>query len=121
MSIQSPSKTKETAEKTIYAAFKILHENGGKMQRKDVIEKIQETVKFTEWEMLPSESGRIRWINTLGYYLINCVKAGFVIRNNGEWILTDAGRKAIELESGGIFNAANTAYKKWGKDRKFIK
>jgi restriction system protein len=118
MTIQSISKTKQTASKTIYAAFKILHENGGKMKRKDVIEKIHDTVEFTEWETHPYENGPLRWETILNLFLIDCVKAGFFNRYRGDWSLSKDGEVAILLGGEGIVDTANAAYKKWKNNKK---
>ena len=46
---RAKSKSKIIAEKTIFAAFKILQENGGELRGKDVVEKIRETVEFNDY------------------------------------------------------------------------
>ena len=58
----SKSKSQQIAEKTIFAAFKILKEAGGEMRGKDVVDKIRETVTFDEYESHRYEkTGYIRW------------------------------------------------------------
>ncbi len=47
---QKTSKSKAVAQKTLFAAFKILSEAGGEMNGSDVIDKIRQTVEFTDWE-----------------------------------------------------------------------
>jgi len=42
------SRSQQIAEKTIYATFKILKEAGGEMRGKEVLERIEATVPFTE-------------------------------------------------------------------------
>ena len=44
------SKTRKSSEKIIYATFKILKDNGGELRRKEVMEKIRESVEFDEYE-----------------------------------------------------------------------
>jgi hypothetical protein len=50
----SKSKSQQIAEKTIFAAFKILKDAGGEMRGKDAIDKIRETVTFDEYESHPA-------------------------------------------------------------------
>ena len=66
------AKSKITAEKTIFAAFNILKDNGGELRGKYVIEKIRETVEFNEHEKHKYEiTGHIRWESVLNFYSIN--------------------------------------------------
>ncbi len=48
--MRKTSKTKQIAEKTIFAAFKILQQAGGAMRGNEVVDKIRETIKFDEYE-----------------------------------------------------------------------
>ena len=94
----SKSKSQQIAEKTIFAAFKILKDAGGEMRGKDVVDKIRETVTFDEYENHRYEkTGYIRWESIMHFYTIDCMKAGFLRKHKGNWILTDEGEKAIKL------------------------
>lgn len=50
MSERQKSKTRQSASRFVFAAFKVLKDNGGKMRGKDVMDKITETIKLNEWE-----------------------------------------------------------------------
>lgn len=111
---QKTSKSKAVAQKTIYAAFKILKEAGGEMNGSDVIDKIRKTVSFTDWEKERYEkTGYIRWESILHFYTIDCVKAGFLRKNKGVWYLTEEGEKALELGAEKLLNKAQVAYREW--------
>lgn len=108
------SKSKEVAQKTVYAAMKILKENGGEMTGSEVVDKVRETVEFTDWEKQRYEkTGYIRWESVLHFYTIDCAKAGFLRKSKGVWYLTDEGEKAIELGPEKLLEKAQEAYKKW--------
>ncbi len=112
--ISKLSKSKQVAVKTIYEAFIILKENGGQMRGKEVIERIQERLKFNEWETaIYEKSGYIRWKSILRFYSINCIKAGFMRRKKGVWILTEEGEKAIALGPIELHNTISRLYKEW--------
>lgn len=92
------SKSQQIAEKTLHATFKILKEAGGELRGKEVQERIAKTVLFDDYEKHQYEkTGNIRWKSILHFYTIDCIKAGFLRKNKGLWILTDEGAEALKL------------------------
>ncbi len=115
----SKSKSQQIAEKTIFAAFKILKDAGGEMRGKDVVDKIRETVSFDEYESHRYEkTGYIRWESIMHFYTIDCMKAGFLRKHKGNWIVTDEGEKAIKLGSEKLLSTATKLYREWDGKRK---
>jgi len=113
------SKSKIIAEKTIFAAFKILQSNDGEMRGKEVVDKIRETVEFNEYEKHRYEkTGYIRWESILHFYTIDCLKAGFLRKNKGLWILTKEGEEAIDLGPEKLLSTATKIYREWDAKRK---
>ncbi|MDH5716956.1 MAG: Mrr restriction system protein [Spirochaetia bacterium] len=111
--------SKQTAAKTIYAAFKILKENGNQLPGKDVVEKISETVELSEWEKVRYEkTGYIRWESILHFYTINCMKAGLLRKNRGIWYLTPEGVEALKLSEEKLLQKIIDAYKTWQLENK---
>ena len=116
---RAKSKSKIIAEKTIFAAFKILQENGGELRGKEVVEKIRETVEFNEYEKHRYEkTGYIRWESILHFYTIDCMKAGFLRKSKGVWILTNEGEEAIKLGAENLLSTATKIYREWNAKRK---
>lgn len=115
----SKSKSKKIAEKTIYAAFKIIKDNGGEMRGRDVVDKIRKTVTFDEYENHRYEkTGYIRWESILHFYTIDCMKAGYLRKQKGIWILTEEGEKAINLGAEKLLSTATKFYREWDGKRK---
>jgi restriction system protein len=113
------SPSKQSVSKTLYAAFKILKEAGGQMTGRLVIDKIKETVPFSEWETeVLEKSGYVRWEAILHFYTVDCSKAGFLRKNKGVWYLTDEGEKAIAYGPVKLLEAASKAYQHWAANRK---
>ncbi len=113
------SKSKIIAEKTIYTAFNILKKNGGEFRGKDVVDKIRESVDFNDYEKHRYEkTGYIRWESILHFYTIDCMKAGFLRKNKGLWILTNEGEEAIKLGSEKLLSTATKIYREWDAKRK---
>lgn len=113
------SKSKVVAQKTIFAALRILKENDGELSGREVIEKIRETVEFTDWEKERYEkTGYIRWESILHFYTIDCIKAGYMRKSKGLWILTEEGEKAIKLGEEQLLETASAKYKVWAAGQK---
>ncbi len=109
------AKSKIIAEKTIFATFNILKKNGGELRGKEVIEKIRETVEFNEHEKHRyAITGHIRWESVLHFYTIDCIKAGFLRKLKGAWLLTNEGEAAIKLGPKKLLSAATKIHKELG-------
>jgi len=60
----------------------------------------------------------VRWETILRFYTIDCIKAGFLRKQKGKWILTEEGEKAIELGPVDLLEFASKKYKEWDAKRK---
>ncbi|BCM90775.1 hypothetical protein IAD21_02636 [Abditibacteriota bacterium] len=107
----SPSST--IGMKTTFAALSILKENGGEMAAADVYERIAKRVHFDEWALQTYSSGAIRWRSMLSFYSIDLVKAGFLLKRKGVWVLTPEGDKALSKGEQAFFKAATEGYRTW--------
>jgi restriction system protein len=113
------SPSKQTAAKTVFAAFKILKSAGGQLPGKEVLQKIRETVPLTEWEKeIYQTTGYVRWESILHFYTIDCIKAGFMRKNKRIWYLTAEGEKAIALGPNTLLETASKAYRRWVVENK---
>lgn len=102
-----------TAAKSLRAAMMILKKNGGEMPSRQLMEKVEQEVEFSEWEKETTSRGGIRWQNIYHFTSVDYVRAGFIIKKNGTWYLTPDGEKALSLMPEEVQLAAQTAYKKW--------
>jgi len=113
---KSPSKA--VAEKTVFAMLNILKDEGGEARGREVIDRIREKVKFTDWEKEQYEkTGYIRWESILHFYTIDCMKAGFMRKNKGLWSITEEGEQALKLGPEKLLEAANKKYREWDGKR----
>ena len=112
-------RAKQVAAKVLYEAFKILKEAGGQLSGREVMEQVGKNVSFTPWEQERYEkSGYIRWQSILHFYTIGPIKAGYLRKQNGTWILTHEGEKALELGPIGLLESAGRAYQEWYEQNK---
>jgi len=110
------SRSRALAAKVIYAALKVLKDAGGELPGKEVIARVAKTVQFDPWDTETYEkSGYIRWSSILHFFTIDCIKAGFLIKQKGIWFLTKEGDEALSLGERGLLEAATKAYKDWKK------
>jgi restriction system protein len=106
--------SKRSAVKSISTAFNILKENGGEMQRKLLIEEMTKRIDFEEWETERYKSnGQLKWLTIFLFYTIDCIKAGWLIKNKGKWFLTPEGEAAIKLGPVALLENASKAYREW--------
>ncbi len=117
--IKQISLSKQTASKTIFAAFEILKSSGGQLPGKEVINRVRETITLTEWEkQIYEKTGYVRWESIFHFYTIDCIKAGYLRKNKGVWYLTDEGDKAISLGAIKLLDSATKVYRQWALENK---
>ena len=111
--------SKQTAAKVIYEAFKILKNAGGQLSGREVTEQVGKNVEFTSWEQERyAKSGYIRWQSILHFYTIDAIKAGFLRKQKGIWILTSEGEKALELGATKLLEKVSNAYREWSEQNR---
>ncbi len=111
--------SKRSAAKTIYATFKMLKDAGGQLPGKEVIDRIRQTVEFSDWEKeVYEKTGYVRWESILHFYTVDCIKAGFLRKNKGTWYLTEEGEKAIALGPVKLLETASRLYRNWAANNK---
>jgi restriction system protein len=120
--IEQYSKSKQTAIKTLYSAFKAIKKAGGELHISKILENINNELKFTQWELEKYESnGQSRWLTMFYFYTIDCVKAGFLVKKKGIWYITKEGEDAFNKGPIQLFELANKGYQKWDKENKINK
>lgn len=106
--------SKRSAAKSLYTAFEILNENGGELPRKQIIEEMSKRIDFEPWETERYESnGQLKWLTIFLFYTVNCIKAGWLVKNKGIWFLTEEGKELIKLGPIVLVEESSKAYKQW--------
>lgn len=109
-----PQKVRPLGARLMFAALKVLKENGGEMRGSQVVEEVEKRVSLGEWETHRYEkTGNIRWRSVLQFYSIDLLKAGFLIKKKGVWFLTPEGESALKLGETGLLDSATKAYREW--------
>src|SRR5437016_14423919 len=107
-----PPITQERIGEFVKTALEILAENDGHLPSRDVIRLAEPRLHLTDYEreMVPS-GGVARWENSLRWYTVDAVTAGWLIKRSGVWYLTEEGRKALNLSPLQFFKTASKKYK----------
>lgn len=112
------SRTKATAAKTLYAVMHEMKRRGGSIPSKDIYPFIETNVDLNEWEREPAGKMKyIRWSNSFQFYSIDYVKAGFIVKANGNWYLTPEGEAVLKKSKEEVMMIANDAYHEWKRKR----
>lgn len=106
--------SKQSAAKTVYATLKILNEAGGQLAGKEVINRIRNSVTFSDWEkQIYEKTGNVRWESILHFYTIDAIKAGFMRKSKGLWYITNEGKQALSFEPLKLLDTISKAYIQW--------
>jgi restriction system protein len=95
------------------AVFTYLKKVGGRARPKDIFSAIAPGLSLSEHERSLNKSGVVRWENNTRFYKIDCTKAGFLLSDDGYWVLTPKGEEALSLPKGQLVRTAQELYRKW--------
>jgi restriction system protein len=97
------------------AVFLQLKAMGGRARGRDVLAAIEPKLGLTEYEKEKTHTGAVRWDTHIRFYTTDCVKAGYLSKSEGNWILTAKGEKALKLPAGELIRTAAKEYRKYLK------
>lgn len=106
------------AAHVVYAAMTALEKNGGEMRVSDIYKYIEDNISLSAYAKGVIKSGSIRWRAVLQFFSIEVSKAGYIIKKNGVWHITDEGSKAFHsMDEMTFYNAFHSYYAKWSKEQ----
>src|SRR6476661_1459329 len=103
--------TQERLGEFVKTVLQVLAENDSTLPSQEAIRRAEPRLQPNEHERELLPNGRVRWENALQWYTVDSVKAGWLIKRNGVWYLTDEGRKALSLDPLTFFKTAGQKYK----------
>ena len=116
MTQSKKSRSRNLANRIMYAVLTLLNDNGGEMRSADIENAISQSLTFDEWENFQYKDGGVRWLSYMHFYSIDFVKAGFIVKNKGRWFLTDEGKTALsKYNAEELCAVASKAYAEWSK------
>lgn len=105
------SRTAQCGMKVMFAAMRLLKDEGGSCRLSDLRSRLAGCCNFSEWEK-EVVNGSVRWHNFLSWYSSCYAAAGFIRKQRGTWYLTDEGVACLSSSESAAFDQANDAYKK---------
>lgn len=105
--------TIERVDELMRAVFEELVAKDGSAHGRDALAAVPKRVKLTEVERSANASGVARWETNVRWHTIDCVKAGYLQKENGYWKITDLGRQALKLPKGELIRTAARLYREW--------
>lgn len=112
------AKSKACAAKTLYAIMQEMKKRGGSIPAKEIDTFIESNVPLTDWEK--ERAGKLqyyRWSATTQFYSIDYKVAGFILKKNGIWYLTQEGEAVLPQGEISVMEQANAAYRKWKSEQ----
>jgi restriction system protein len=81
----------------VRTVFAILEDKADGMQVRDVTAAVEAALPLTEFERseYPGKPGSRRFDKMIRFFTIPAVKAGWMLKSKGDWVLTEEGRKAF--------------------------
>jgi restriction system protein len=109
--------TRRRSGELIRGVFQILLSQPEGLPAKTVLEKLSDLVAPTEFENsdYPKRPGTRRYEKIVRFSTIGPVKAGWLVKNKGLWLLTDSGRVAYKKfqDPEALMRESHRLYKEW--------
>src|SRR5262249_32772145 len=85
------------------------------VQGRDALAALREKVNLTEYEKGNFESGGSRFEKIVLFATVDCVKAGWLLKQKGNWVVTDQGKEAYKAFSDPevFYKEAVKRYNEW--------
>jgi restriction system protein len=118
-----PDVTIQRTGELLRKLFQILFEHPEGMRAQDALRSLRDSVQLTDYEKGEYGAGNPRFEKIVRFATVDCVKAGWLIKDKGFWTVTDDGKKAYhDLKSPDEFyRAAQRLYRQWKKGTKVAK
>ncbi len=95
----------------------LAHPDG--MGAREALSALQDRVTLTPYEAGDYESGGLRFDKIVRFATVDCVKAGWLLKQKGRWTITEEGRQAYQSypDPEQFYRAAVSLYRQWKKAR----
>lgn len=98
--------TLDRMDELLRVVFRKLKEDGGQAKAKDALAAVESKGNLNDYEKERTKSGAVRWSTHIRFYTVDCVKAGYLVKADGQWVLTQEGEKALTLPPGQLIRSA---------------
>jgi restriction system protein len=113
--------TRQRTGKFLQIIFKLLLNKPDGLPAKDILAEIPNSMALTEYEKgyYPSAPNSPRFEKIIRFATIDLVKAGWLVKTNGRWFITEEGRHAYEkiIDPDEFYKEAQRLYHEWKNSR----
>lgn len=109
--------TRKRTGELLRHAFDLLIKTPDGLPGRDVIEYVASRVTLSPYESGSYDAGGRRFDTIIRYGTVDCVKAGWLVKQHGKWAVTDEGQKAHQTlqEPEAFYKRAVQLYAEWKK------
>lgn len=110
-----PQITQKRTGELVRALFTILEEHTDGLRARDALKALASKAPPTEFEKGTFPSGGPRYEKIVRWATVDCVKAGWMIKEDGRWYVTPAGSQALKdfPSPEAFYRRASQLYSKW--------
>lgn len=114
-----PEVTRRRTGEHLRVLFSILIEKPDGLPAREALNLLASRVKLTPYEAGEYESGGRRFEKIVRFATVDCVKAGWLLKQRGRWSITDEGRAAYEqlTDPEEFYRRAVKLYQKWKRSQ----
>ena len=111
--------TRERTGEMLQNLFGILLENPEGIQAKTALSQLQGKLRLSPYEAGSYESGGMRFDKIVRFATVDCVKAGWMLKNKGKWFITPEGEEALQVfvSPDDFYKEATKLYRKWKSEQ----
>ena len=110
-----PEITRRRTAEFIRKLFDILIPHPDGMPAREALSALRQKVQLSDYEQGSYDSGGQRFDQIVRFATVDCVKAGWLLKQKGRWVVTDEGKKAhaAHLDPEAFYRRAVKLYYEW--------
>jgi restriction system protein len=110
-----PDITRRRTGELLRKLFEILLRYPEGLAARTALQMLEQNVTLTDFEKGEYDSGGRRFEKIVRFSTVDCVKAGWLVKNKGIWVITEEGREAYETlqDPEAFYRRAVKLYKEW--------
>jgi restriction system protein len=111
--------TRRRTGELLRTLFELLAKYPDGLQARDALAQLGTAVELSEYEAGVFESGGRRFDKIVRFATVDCVKAGWLLKQKGRWFVTDEGRAAYEsfTDPEAFYREAVRLYHQWKRSQ----
>ncbi len=110
----SQPKTTDRGVALLKFTLELLKRHPEPLRPRDIFKEIEAQVPLDQFDKEPMKgSGLPRWRAALHFFSVAASKAGFLIKSDGQWKITEAGQKVVDLPADDLKRLVRAGYREW--------